>query len=487
MKDNAQSMKGQDGMKKALSIILRVFQVVAVVGAFAWVGWGIALLTLINNLPTSQATLIANLRRIGDRTFGLAIILTIVLLANIAMASWSRKIIADKFVRSKYYLAGVLNILVGDIPGGILMLIIGKKTEEVVFTSALPTAEAETIPEHQEGYHEDGNIVVRLVNNKRPKSVYRVSGIDDVASKNNWKAWIYLAPVIILLSIFLLYPLVNTIFIAFMKNYNYIEGTGKDITIDNFAIVLGLRQYVTDTGSAFETNFIKHAVPNTIIITFITVPLSIFLALIIAVALNSIKWFQKFLQTVFFLPYVTNGIAIGMVFAVIFDKSGIINNLFHLNMDWILNAKKEVALIPLCIYIIWNSIPFKILILLSGLQGVDKQYYQAAQIDAAPKSKILMKITVPLLSPQILYLMITGFIGAFKEYTSVVAIFNGPTTASASTSKELLTVVYYVYDILEQESLTKMQLGAAAAVLLFVVILLFTFVQFKVSKTRVHY
>ena len=353
--------------------------------------------------------------------------------------------------------------------------------------SKLLTAEPEKLPEYEEGYNEKDNVVVRLVNNKRPKKVYQVSGIDDIASKNNWKAWIYLAPVLVLLSVFLLYPLINTIFIAFMKNYNYIDGIGSGITLDNFAIVLGLKEYVTDTGSALETNFIRYAVPNTIIITFITVPVSIFLALIIAVALNSIKWFQKFLQTVFFLPYVTNGIAIGMVFAVIFDRNGIVNNLFGLQIDWVLNAKREVALVPLCLYIVWNSIPFKILILLSGLQGVDKQYYQAAQIDAAPKWKVLTKITVPLLSPQILYLMITGFIGAFKEYTSVVAIFNGPTTASASTTKELLTVVYYVYDILENDSLTKMQLGAAAAVLLFVVILLFTFVQFKVSKTRVHY
>ena len=362
-----------------------------------------------------------------------------------------------------------------------------KKKGTEANNSQLMVAEPEKLPEYQEGYDEKDNVVVRLVNNRRPKKVYQISGIDDIASKNNWKAWIYLAPVLVLLSVFLLYPLINTIFIAFMRNYNYIDGIGTGFTFDNFAIVLGLKEYVTDTGSALETNFINYAVPNTIIITIITVPVSIFLALIIAVALNSIKWFQKFLQTVFFLPYVTNGIAIGMVFAVIFDRNGIVNNLFGLQIDWVLNAKREVALVPLCLFIVWNSLPFRILILLSGLQGVDKQYYQAAQIDAAPKWKVLTKITVPLLSPQILYLTITGFIGAFKEYTSVVAIFNGPTTASASTTKELLTVVYYVYDILENDSLTKMQLGAAAAVLLFIVILLFTFVQFRVSKTRVYY
>ncbi|MFA6675399.1 MAG: sugar ABC transporter permease [Bacilli bacterium] len=351
-------------------------------------------------------------------------------------------------------------------------------------SSVSPSGEA-VLPSAQ--YNKDDNVIVRLVGNS-PKKQYQVSGIDDVVSKNNWKAWLYLAPVIILVSVFLLYPLINTIFIAFTSNYSYIEGYGTGLTLDNFAIVLGLKQYVVEgTGASTETNFVNYAVPNTLIITFITVPVSITLALIISVALNSIKWFQKFLQTVFFLPYVTNSIAIGMVFAVIFDKQGVINGIFNIDTNWILNADRWTAMIPLCIYIVWQSIPFKILILLSGLQGVDKQYYQAAQIDSASKSKILGRITIPLLSPQIMYLMITGFIGAFKEYTAVVAIFNGPSTSDTSTTKELLTVVYYVYDILQNDALTKIQLGAAAAVLLFVVILLFTFVQFKVSKRRVFY
>ena len=356
--------------------------------------------------------------------------------------------------------------------------------------NGLPTAPEDVVPDHKEGYNAEEKVVVRLVG-KRPNSAYRVSGIEDVASKNNWKAWLYLAPVIILITIFLLYPLINTFYIAFAKEYSYIKGYGSGLTLDNFAVVLGLKEYTNAAGDkGTETNFVNFAIPNTIVIAFVTVPLSIFLALIIAVALNSIKWFQKFLQTVFFLPYVTNGIAIGMVFAVIFDQQGIINGLFHIDTAWIRNAEHWVAMVPLCIFIIWNSIPFKILILLSGLQGVDKQYYQAAQIDSAPKWKVLTKITVPLLSPQILYLMITGFIGAFKEYNSIISIFGAPTTAGsggASTEKNLLTVVYYVYDILEHDSQTMIQYGAAGAVLLFVVILAFTLIQNKVSKTRVFY
>lgn len=334
----------------------------------------------------------------------------------------------------------------------------------------------------EDSYNEENNVIIRLVSPKSKKKDYAVKGIEDVASKNNWKAWLYLGPVVILIAVFLLYPLINTIFIAFAKDYSYATGTFKGITLENFGVIFR----ITKTGAGgWEENFIKYAIPNTLVITFVTVPVSIALALLISVALNSIKWFQKFLQTVFFLPYVTNAVAIGLVFSVIFNKDGIINFVFNSNIVWIYGAKRWVAMIPLCIYIVWHSLPFKILILLSGLQGIDKQYYQAAQIDAAGKLKTLTKITVPLLSPQILYLMITSFIGAFKEYTSVVSMFGGPgTLGKNSIIPDMETIVYYVYQNVEKGLTSR---AAAAAVFLFVVILIFTFIQMKVSKARVHY
>ena len=235
-------------------------------------------------------------------------------------------------------------------------------------------------PEYEEGYVAENNTIVRLVSpNKKKKDPYQVTGIDDVASKNNWKAWLYLAPVIVLISVFLLYPLINTIFISIAENYQYSTGQFTGITINNFGEIFGL---VKTSGGGTEYFFTKYAIPNTLIITFVTVPVSIALALIISVALNSIKWFQKVLQTTFFLPYVTNAMAVGLVFSVLFDDKGIINYLFGTDTTWIYGAQREVALVPLCFYIVWNSIPFKILIFLSGLQGIDKQYYQAAQIDS---------------------------------------------------------------------------------------------------------
>lgn len=337
-------------------------------------------------------------------------------------------------------------------------------------------------PDYDEGYDKDNDVIIRLCAPKKKNAKpYQVTGIEDVTSKNNWKAWIYLAPVIILITIFSLYPLVNTIIIAFAKNYKYATGEFDGFTLENFGIIFGL---IKSSSGGLESNFTKYAIPNTLFLTFVTVPCSIFIALIISVALNSIKWFQKFLQTVFFLPYVTNAVAVGLVFSVIFDKAGIINFLFNTNITWIYGAERWTAMVPLCAYIIWSSIPFKILVFLSGLQGIDKQYYQAAAIDACSKTKVLTRITIPLLSPQILYIMITSFIGAFKEYTSVVSIFGGPGTLGAqSTTPNMETIVYYVYDNLASNT----SWAGAAAVFLFAIILAFTGIQFAVSKKRVHY
>ncbi len=316
-------------------------------------------------------------------------------------------------------------------------------------------------------------------------------------SKNNWKAWLYLSPALILMAIFTFYPLISTFVMAFLKNFNYIRGTYEGFTFDNVGQVLGIVPYAqgaTPETTIYMTDFIRYALPNTLFITVVTVPISIILALFIAIWLNSIKWLKGLFQTIFFLPYVTNVIAVGMVFAIMFSSTGVVNTVFGLNpSEWnwtgIGNAPSSwgKAMFVLCLYIIWNALPYKILIFLSGLQGIDKQYYEAAKIDSAPKWKTTLKITIPLLSPQILYIMITSFIGSFKEYTAVVGIFNSPSTGDRNVH-DLYTVVYYIYDQLNQSTTVgRMAYAAAGAVILFVIIMLFTFVQMRISKKRVHY
>ena len=311
-----------------------------------------------------------------------------------------------------------------------------------------------------------------------------------VDSKQQWKAWLYLSPAIVLLLIFTVWPIINTVRLAFLEGYNALEatwGATYSFGIGNFIEVLNYKDFLT-------------CLKNTVLLTFLTVPLSTLLALLIAVALNSIKPLQKFLQTVFFLPYVTNSIAIGMVFAAMFniiglrpsgdmaDSWGIINNIIMFfggePINWI-NAQSSYAanMAVMTVYIVWNALPFKILILLGGLQSINKQYYDAARVDGTPRRRVFTHITVPLLSPMLAYVVITGFIGGFKEYSSIVGIFGekmGPVGAPLS----LNTMVGYIY-----EELPEMNYGvaSAAALILFVIILIVTMINGWVSKKRVHF
>ena len=311
-----------------------------------------------------------------------------------------------------------------------------------------------------------------------------------VDSKQQWKAWLYLAPAIVLLLVFTVWPIINTVRLAFLEGYNALEsllGVTYKVGIGNFIDVLTYDNFTT-------------CLNNTMFLTIVTVPLSTVLALLIAVALNSIKPLQKFLQTIFFLPYVTNSIAIGMVFAAMFniiglrpdgsnaDTWGIVNNIIMFfggdPINWI-NAQSSwwANMAVMAVYIIWNALPFKILILLGGLQSINKQYYDAAKVDGTSRRRVFLRITVPLLSPMLAYVFITGFIGGFKEYSSIVGIF-GEKMGPVGDPYSLNTMVGYIY-----EELPKMNYGvaSAAALVLFVIILIVTMINSAVSKRSVHY
>ena len=311
-------------------------------------------------------------------------------------------------------------------------------------------------------------------------------------SKNQWKAWLYLSPAIILLLVFTVWPIINTIRMAFLENYSGLKAVGGmtfEFGLGNFEKVIHYRRF---------TSCLK----NTIVLCLWTVPISTALALLIAVALNAIKPLQKVLQTIFFLPYVTNSIAIGMVFAAMFNivgsfygtqneivvTAGIINNVIEFfggePVNWINAGSTWTANITvMVVYIVWNALPFKILVLLGGLQSINKQYYDAAKVDSTPKWRIFSKITVPLLSPMLAYVIITGFIGGFKEYTSIVGIF-GEKMGPPDDAGRLNTMVGFIYDAL---STNKQGRASAAALILFGIILVVTLINMQVSKKRVHY
>ena len=257
----------------------------------------------------------------------------------------------------------------------------------------------------------------------------------------------------------------------------------------------GLKNFI-DVLTAEGSDFML-CLKNTLILTVITVPISTILALLIAVALNSIKFLNRFLQTIFFLPYVTNSIAIGMVFAAMFnivglgygnESVGIINNILGVfgieRINWInQGAPAWASFTALIIYIVWNALPFKILILLGGLQSVNKQYYDAAKIDSTPKWRVLLRITVPLLSPMITYTVITSFIGGFKEYSSVVGIFGDDRMVTGGVPN-MNTIVGHIQDQLGSSNYGR---AGAAALILFAIIFVVTMFNLWLSKKSTHY
>ena len=308
-----------------------------------------------------------------------------------------------------------------------------------------------------------------------------------VDSKQQWKAWLYLAPAIVLLLIFTVWPIFNTLRMAFLEGYSTMGATGGvvyNFGIGNFTRVLKYPGFIT-------------CLKNTVLLTVLTVPLSTFLALLIAVALNAIKPLQRFLQTVFFLPYVTNSIAIGMVFAAMFnmimggsarpDSVGIVNNVIEAfggeYVNWVnFGSQYWANIVVMVIYIVWNALPFKILILLGGLQSVNKQYYEAARVDGTPRWRVFTRITVPLLSPMIAYVVITGFIGGFKEYSSIVGIF-GEKMGPVGNDHALDTMVGFIYRAIGNQEGT----ASAAALILSGIIFVVTMINLAVSKKKTHY
>lgn len=294
--------------------------------------------------------------------------------------------------------------------------------------------------------------------------------------QRNAKAWLYLLPAILFLGIFMVYPLVDVFIYSFEEGYNSASQTFFGVGGYNYSYVL-------------HDPYFLQALKNTFILVIITVPLSTGLALLVSVGLNSIKPLRELYQTVFFLPYVTNTLAVGLVFMILFKKTaysdGLVNLIIHLfggnSVDFI-DGPYWAKMFVLCFYTVWVVMPFKILILTSALAGVNPDYYNAARIDGTSRSRIFFKITLPMISPMLFYLIITGFIGAFKAYSDAVALFGTKLNAA-----EMNTIVGYVYDMLYGDSGGYPSYASAAAILLFAIVLTITCINLLVSKKNVHY
>lgn len=289
------------------------------------------------------------------------------------------------------------------------------------------------------------------------------------------KGWLYLLPAIVFLGFFMVYPLIDVLIYSFEEGYNFASQTYFGTGTYNYSYIL-------------HDPYFLQAVKNTLILVAVTVPLSTGIALLISVGLNSITALRSLLQTIYFLPYVTNTLAVGLVFMILFKKTAYSDGLVNLLINWFGGSSVDfiegpywAKMFVLCFYTIWIVMPFKILILTSALASINQDYYHAARVDGTSKFRIFRRITLPMIAPMIFYLIITGFIGAFKAYSDAVALFGTDLNAA-----EMNTIVGYVYDMLYGDSGGYPSYASAAAVILFVIVLTITCINLLISKKKIY-
>ena len=293
---------------------------------------------------------------------------------------------------------------------------------------------------------------------------------------NNKKAWLYLLPAIIFLGAFMVFPLIDVFIYSFEEGFNSASRTYFGVGTYNYSYVL-------------HDPYFLQALKNTFILVAVTVPVSTGISLLISVGLSSIKVLRKMFQTIYFLPYVTNTLAVGLVFMILFKKTpytdglaNLILGVFGMSPIDFIDGPYPAKMFVLCLYTIWIVMPFKVLVLTSALSSVNQNYYNAAKVDGTSKFRIFRKITIPMISPTLFYLIITGFIGAFKAYSDAVALFGTNLNVA-----EMNTIVGYIYDMLYGDSGGYPSYASAAAIILFAVVLTITCINLLVSRKHVHY
>ncbi len=290
------------------------------------------------------------------------------------------------------------------------------------------------------------------------------------------KAWLYLTPALLFLGVFMIYPLVDVFVYSFEEGYNFASQSYHGIGWYNYAYIL-------------RDPYFLQAIKNTFILVMITVPLSTAIALLVSLGLSSIKKLRSLFQTVYFLPYVCNTLALGLVFMILFQKTPFTDGFANTVIGWFggspvdfIDGPYWAKMFVLCFYTVWVVLPFKILILTSAIASVREDYYRAARVDGTSKWRTFTRITLPMISPSLFYLIITGFIGAFKAYSDAVALFGTNLNAA-----EMNTIVGYVYDMLYGDSGGFPSFASAAAIVLFAIVLTITCINLLVSRKHVHY
>lgn len=282
----------------------------------------------------------------------------------------------------------------------------------------------------------------------------------------NIQALFYLLPSLLIISVFQIYPIIKSFLMGFYTKFDYLSGNVEKMGLDNFAFVLKDPEFLL-------------ALKNTFVFAVFSVPLGIIFALVFALILDSNIKFKKFFRSVYFLPFVTSTTAIAIMWKWMLNKDyGLINALLAVlgmpKVAWLTDPNMTIPM--LIVLSIWKGLGYKIIIILAGLQNVDKKYINAGKIDGANNIKRIFNITIPIIRPVLIFLFITSLIGSFKLFDEIYIMYQqkpGPLRSG-------LTIVYYIFDKFYRH--WEFSTAAAAAFILFIIILAVTLIQFLIIK-----
>ncbi|WP_221567738.1 carbohydrate ABC transporter permease [Alkalihalobacillus sp. TS-13] len=304
----------------------------------------------------------------------------------------------------------------------------------------------------------------------RTKKKKKLNGDPFSGWKENLAGYIFIAPMFIGTSILVLFPIISSFILSF-TDWNFVSGykNASFVGIDNFKRLFG------------DPLFLKSLKNNIIIL--LAIPITLFISLSLAAIINKYVYLKDFFKVIYFMPFISSIVAVAVVFQVLFHPTdGPINQfLMSLGVEnppkWI--ADVSFSLPSVILIMVWTSIGFYLIIYLAGLQNIPKELYEAAQIDGATGWYQFIKITVPLVSPTTFLLLVTGIISSFKIFDLIIVLTNG------GPANSTITPVVYLY----QQAFIELRTGYASAIALvmFVIILIITYIQFVGQKKWVNY
>ncbi|MFD0715473.1 carbohydrate ABC transporter permease [Paenibacillus sp. GCM10027626] len=283
-----------------------------------------------------------------------------------------------------------------------------------------------------------------------------------------WKDFGFAAPALVLLSTFVFYPLLYSVYLS-LTNWNMIKPNKEYIGFENYSKIF--------TGDMFAK-----VMKVTLTFTFIDVFFTLFFGLCLALLFNVSSRLFNFLRMIVFMPYYISMVIAAMIFLWIYnDRYGLANSIVNWlgfdSINWLTNT--GTALGAVVTVSLWKSVGFAMIIFIGGLRGIPQEYYEASNIDGASKFKQFRHITLPLLSPITLFLVVTNFISSMQVFQSIkIMTAGGPLNSTKA-------IVYWIYEMAFEDYRTGR--ASALVVVFFIIIILLTILQFVVSKKKVHY